>query len=736
MKFIIKRIRRGPLGRRWLAAGLGGLCLIGAGLAPERAEGAGPVGAWPAADLPVEEAVARINELRREIARHDDLYFRLNAPEISDFEYDQLKAELLFWEKKHSDETFESGPVDPVGDDRMAGFVSHRHRVPMLSLDKAMSEEDLLAFHRRMVGATGKETPVYWVEPKWDGIAISLTYGDGRLIRAVTRGNGTEGDDISANVLTIEGLPTHLKRWGPDAAGGVPARVEIRGEIFMSFAELARINQERREAGEVEFANPRNLAAGTARLRDPREAAERRLELVCFGWGAYEPEEDRPRTMEGFRDRLVAWGLPVPVSVVRAEGWEKLLEAVREVERGRESYPFPIDGAVVKLFETEEQDRLGLSRAAPQWAVAVKFAPERAVTRLVGITLQLGRTGVVTPVAELEAVQLAGSRVARASLHNAEEIARRDLRIGDYVYVEKAGDIIPTVVGRDESRARGPDSQPYRFPIQCPECGVQLLREEGRTAIRCVNDACPARLGRQLENFASALSIRGLGPATLAALIEGAGVGSAADLYQLRAEDLEGLPGLGARSAEALVRSIAASRAEPWEKVVLSLGIPGVGEQRAGLLARVFPDFGALGRATREQLTASETEGGAGLGGATAEGIATHLAKPGVQRLLQDLNSVGFQSWDEGPSSPGGGTFANEVVVVTGVLGGWSRAEITALLLAEGARVGRQVTGETTLLVAGDRAGANLGLARSLGVAVMDEAELRERLPRPAEGNK
>lgn len=722
--------RRESPGRRWLRVGLVCFCL-GAAAGPTSvwtAE-AGPTGGVEPTDRSVEVAAARIHELRREIARHDDLYFRLHAPEISDFEYDQLKAELRALEEAHSDEVATEGAVNAVGDDRMAGFQRYRHRAPMLSLDKAMSEGDLLAFHRRISLATGKVDPVYWVEPKWDGLAVSLTYEDGRLIRAVTRGNGVEGDDITDNVRRIEGVPLQL---ADSVEPRVPAWVEIRGEIFMSFAEFARLNQERREAGEAEFANPRNLAAGTAKLREPGEASARRLELVCFGWGAYEPEADRPSTLGDLHERMVAWGLPVPSQAVRVKGAEELLEAVRAVARAREGYPFPIDGAVVKLFETADQEGLGLSRAAPQWAVAVKFAPERALTRLVGITLQLGRTGVVTPVAELEAVQLAGSRVARASLHNAEEISRRDLRIGDYVYVEKAGDIIPTVVGRDESRTREPDSQPFAFPTDCPACKAELEREEGRATIRCVNDACPARLERQLENFASALSIRGLGPATLAALIEGSGVRSGADLYRLRAEELWRIPGLGPRSVEALLQSIQASRGEPWEKVVQSLGIPGVGERRAGLLAQAFPDFAVLGRASLEQLTTSETEGGAGLGAATAQGIMSHLAKPETQRLLRELSLIGFQSRDEGKRGSITGAFANEVVVITGGLRGWSRAEITARLIEEGGRVASQVTGVTTLLVAGERPGGNLARARSLGVAVIDESELMQRLQGPA----
>lgn len=584
--------------------------------------------------VPSREVIDRVHDLRREIARHDDLYFRLNAPEISDLEYDRLKAELLRLEEEYPNYDYGSSPVAPVGDDRTGLFSRHRHHTPMLSLDKAMSEQDLLVFHQRMTREFGGDGIDYWVEPKMDGIGISLTYESGRLVRALTRGNGEEGEDVTAHVLTIEGVPAEL------AGDSIPALVEVRGEIYLPWAEFARINEEQTAAGEEVFANPRNLAAGTVKLTDARQAAQRRLEFAAFGWGAFEPTEERPATLAEFRERLADWGLPVVREASPATGWKEMLEAVNRLERSREDLPFPVDGAVVKLALTEGRDRLGSSRSAPRWAIAKKFAPERASTRLLEITLQIGRTGAVTPVAELEPVWLDGSTVARASLHNADEIARRDLRIGDMVYVEKAGDIIPVIVGVDLSQ-RSAGSEPYRFPERCPSCEETLSRADGEVVTRCLNDGCSARILRMLEHFVSppAMNIRGLGPVTLAALVEQAGVRAPADLYSLRKEDLLSVKGIGERSAGNLLAAIEVSRAAEWERVIHALSLPGIGQQRARILAGLFPDFATLANATLEELAAPESAGGAGLGEA-AETVFAHLAKPGTRELLFALEAA------------------------------------------------------------------------------------------------
>lgn len=664
------------------------------------------------------EALAdRIDLLRREIARHDNLYFRLAAPEISDFEYDLLKADLLRLEGLYPDD---GDVMDlPIGDDRSGAFATQRHRVPMLSLSKAMSEEELLAFHRRMVNFFKRENIAYWVEPKFDGIAISLTYEQGRLVRAVTRGDGREGDDVTANILAVNGVTSELR--------GLlhPDLLEVRGEIYISFKEFDRINAERDAEGEVAFANPRNLAAGTVKVHDPGEVEERRLEIVFFGWGSFEPEDRRPETLEQFHRMMGAWGLPTVTSPVLAVGWMELRDAVNAVLEARGEFGHPIDGAVVKLHSVEEQDALGWGRTAPHWAVAVKFPPERRATRLLGITLQVGRTGLVTPVAELEPVSLDGARVARATLHNADEIARLDLRIGDVVYVEKAGDVIPVVAGVDfNQRAFG--SGPYFFPSSCPACGSPLERVERGGVHRCGNMTCPARRLRRLEHFSAAMKIKGLGSTTIASLVQSGLVRTPADFYRLRREDLMGISGLGERSADNLLGAIDISCEAPWETVVYALGIPGVGPSRARILARMFPDGASMAGAREEQLKGPEEDGAAGFGEAIAASVFAGLADPKMRKLIAELDSVGVKMRKDGPAAPAG-IFGGEVIVVTGRLERWSRTEVTARLVAAGARVGEQVTRETTLLIAGEKPGSKLERARILGVPVIDEETLARR---------
>lgn len=664
--------------------------------------------------------IARVHELRREIARHDDLYFRLGKPEISDFEYDRLKAELQRLEDLYPD-VFDIDPELSIGDDRTGGFPTHRHLVPMLSFEKAFSDEDVADFHRRMSDALGREEIAYWVEPKFDGIAISLTYENGKLIRASTRGNGTEGDDVTANVRTIGEVPSRLN---PEVAFPVPEVIEIRGEIFLPFAEFARINREREAAGDVFFANPRNLAAGTIKLHDPREAAERRLAFVGFGWGAFEPATARPETLKTFREMLRAWGVPTVGRAREAIGWKAMREAVNAIENGRNDLPLAIDGAVVKLGSVEDQQVVGMGPEAPKWAVAVKFAPERALTRLLGITLQVGRTGLITPVAELEPVALGGSTIARTTLHNADEIARHDLRIGDFVFVEKAGDVIPAISGVDLSR-RSPGNEPFVFPINCPSCGAALERPAGDASHHCVNRSCPAIVVRQLEHFASVVGIRGLGPATVATLVEHLGLKTAADFYRIEREDLLPVPGFGVRSTENLLAAIEESKEPVWEELVFALGIPGVGEQRAEALAKVFPGLAALRKADLERLSSPLAAGGAGWGEETAKAVLGQLKRPEMVDLLRSLEAVGVEPKVRRPQS---GPFSGEVVVLTGRLERWTRGEARVHLIRAGARVTNNVSTKTTLLVAGEKPGGKLARAKSLGILVIDEEELAKRL--------
>lgn len=581
---------------------------------------------------------ARIRELQREIAHHDELYYRKNAPEISDAAYDALKAELRRLEAAYptfNDSDAElagtaAGATTAVGDDRAEGFVKRRHGAPMLSLDKVVSDEELAAFHARAVAALDDDDPAYRVEPKFDGIAVSLVYEDGRLARAVTRGDGTEGDDITANVRALCAPPETLT---DTEGGGAPGLVEVRGEIFIGQAEFDRINRERAAAGEGLFANPRNLAAGSVKALDPATNAGRRLSLVCYGWGAWEPAAGRPETLTAFGERLARWGLPGVEGARLATGWAALLAEVETVRRERDASGVPTDGVVVKLERVADQALLGTGPSAPRWAVARKFPAERAATRLTAITWQVGRSGVLTPVAELEPVRLAGSVVARASLHNAAEIAALDLHEGDAVWVEKAGEIIPAIVEVDRAR-RSAEARACTPPAVCPACAAELATEGA--ALRCPRRSCPAQAAARVEYFVSktGVNIRGLGPATVELLVARGLVGSPADLYALEVAELADLPGLGEKSATRLVAAIGASRAAEWPAVLRALGLPGVGAARAEALARAAPDWEALLAVDVATLTA------AGFGENAAGELVAFVANPEVRAELAALAAV------------------------------------------------------------------------------------------------
>lgn len=665
---------------------------------------------------------ARIWELRREIARHDDLYYRQAQPEITDFEYDRLRVELRQLEEKYP-QFRDLDFARRIGDDRTGYFSTVQHVEPMLGLEKALSVADVETFHRRVAEELGREAVSYWVEPKFDGMAISLVYERGRLIRALTRGNGEEGDDVTANLLALGLAPLQLDTSEFDA----PERIEIRGEIFMTYDEFGRLNRMREAAGERTFANPRNLAAGTMKLHDPREAAERRLELVCFGWGVWRPEESWPETLAEYRDRLRSWGLPVVERPMEATGLSELVEVLAALEKDAADSPFPVDGAVVKVASLDEQEALGIGPAAPRWAMALKFAPTRVGTMLRGITWQVGRTGVLTPVAELAPVELRGATISRATLHNAAAIRRLDLRIGDTVFIEKAGAVIPVVAGVDVEQ-RPDAAAPYRFPERCPACQGKI---DGVDTLRCLNGRCSARLKRRVEHFADAIGIRGLGPSTVNVLVDSGLVKTPAGLYRLRREALLELSGVGERSADELLVEIEANRQPKWAALIYALGIPGIGQRRAEDLARAFPAAAVLVTAKEWILQAPLEAGGAGLGPETARAAAEFLREPRIAELLRELEELGVSpEMRDADGNGGSGAFTGEVVVLTGALQGWTRAEATRVLEEAGARVAGSVSGQTTLLIAGERPGGKLEQAKTLGVRVIGEAEMLERLGR------
>ncbi|HUG11162.1 MAG TPA: NAD-dependent DNA ligase LigA [Opitutaceae bacterium] len=631
-----------PYGTRWLA-----VCIVVAALA-----------AIGGADVPVASVIGnasqdtalnddsaheRILWLRAEIARHDDLYFKKAAPEISDAAYDALKRELVVLEQAHPE--FAQNSV--LGDDRSGRFLTYRHRVRMLGLDKSYTEAELRTFHGRHEKQLNHADLVYVVEPKYDGVAISVTYENGRLVRAVTRGNGTEGDDVTANVRTIRSLATELRATDTDgSANPIPDIVELRGEIYVSFAEFGRINRDQEEQGSEPFAHPRNLAAGTLKLTNPEEVAQRKLEIVFYGWGAWESAQGEPASQRELHTLIRAWGLPGLEHIKLASGADELWMAVQALGRERSRFGFPTDGAVVKLDAADLWEALGASDQSSRWAVAFKFAPARVRTQVRSITLQVGRTGVLTPVAELEPVVLGGSTVSRALLHNREWIAQHDIRVDDAVFLEKAGEIIPQLAGVDTA-ARPATSKPYEFPSECPECRTPVESLTGEAAVRCSNHSCPAQVRRRVEHFASkaCVDIDGLGPAMVEKLVAKGWVKDIADLYRLRREDLLTLGGNVDKSTDRLLAAIERSkRVELW-RFINGLGIPRVGAAKAKQLAAKFGSLEALAAVRAVDPTA-------GIDSAAAESVLEFLSDPRNRMMVKDLVRLGVEPKKQSAASP------------------------------------------------------------------------------------
>lgn len=656
----------------------------------------------------------RIRFLRTEIHRHDERYHRAARPEIPDADYDALKRELAALEAAHPGLAPGPSPLDAVGDDRAEGFATRRHRLPMGSLDNTYSEAELRGFDQRLRRLFGDRPIAYVVEPKIDGVAVSVTYEGGRLVRAVTRGNGVEGDDITANALRIPALPREL------AGTGHPDAIEIRGEIYMTLEEFRRINAGREEAGLETFANPRNLAAGTVKLLDPAEVGRRRLEIALYGLGfTSSPVADAQSAFHGL---LRSWGLPTVEGMRRVDDIDGVWAAIRALDEARRGFAYATDGAVVKVDDFAAQREAGSTAKAPRWAIAYKFAAERAETTLRAITIQVGRTGVLTPVAELAPVPLAGSTVARATLHNADEIARKDIRVGDTVLVEKAGEVIPAVMGvLTERRPAG--SEPYRFVEACPACATPAIRLPGEVAWRCPNVACPAQVRRRIQHFASkaCLDIEGLGEAMVDALVERGWVRGLADLYRLPARRGE-LLALGKsveKSTDNLLAAIAASRTAGLWRFFHGLGIPGVGATSAKDLALHFRSLEALAAAREESLIAIP-----GFGEKTAVAVRAFFNEPANRILIEELRELGVAP--EPPAAPeaSAALLVGTIFVLTGTLPTLTRDEAAARIEAVGGRVSGSVSKKTGYVVAGADAGSKLEKARKLGVPILDEAGL------------
>lgn len=659
------------------------------------------------------EAVA----LRREIRRHDRLYYVEAAPEISDAEYDRIFRRLRDIEREHPEIVTPDSPTRRVGGEPLAAFRTVRHGEAMLSLDNTYAVEEVVEFDGRVRRGLQVERVEYTVEPKIDGVAVGLRYVDGRFDLGATRGDGLQGDDITANLRTVRSVPLALEVTSP------PALLEIRGEVYMRERELAALNEERVEQGKAAFANTRNATAGSLKQLDPRVVASRPLRFVAHGLGAQ--RGTRFATHGELADTFESWGVPVARPQWICRDIEEAIERIRRLEGKRSTLPFPIDGAVVKVNRISLREELGATLRSHRWAVAYKYAAEQAVTRLLDITVQVGRTGVLTPVAELEPVPLAGSTISRATLHNEEDLQRKDVRIGDWVTIEKAGEVIPAVMGPLKDRRTGGEKR-FRMPRACPVCGGPVVRVEGEVAIRCGNVACPAQLKRRILHFGSrnAMDIEGLGKKLTDQLVDTGLVRDAADLYGLDADALAGLDRMGPQSAANLVDAIRASREQGLERVLLALGIPLVGERAASVLAAHYGGIDGLTAATVEELEAIEE-----IGPGIAEAVRTFFDNAANREVVANLEAAGILMSPKARTPSGANApLAGTTFVLTGTLERWTRSEASEQIRDLGGTVAGSVSGKTDYVVAGDSPGSKLARAEKLGVRILDETALADLL--------
>jgi len=668
------------------------------------------------------DLAARAKWLREEIERANYEYFVLDQPSISDAEYDRLMRELKQLEEAHPTLRTPDSPTQRVGAEPQSQLKKHTHLVPMLSLGNAFNEEELTEWEERIVRLAGEEVrrAGYTCELKIDGAAVSLTYADGLLVTGATRGNGTIGEDVTPNIRTIREIPLRLK------GSGHPRLMEIRGEVYMPFSRFERMNEERVKAGEPVFANPRNAAAGALRMLDPGVTASRPLRL--FGYSIAVPQGTRlgiDRQSE-LLDLLSAWGVPVAPHRLCCETLAQVHVWATKLENHvRASLDFAIDGGVVKVDDLALWEELGVVAREPRYAIARKFAPDIAETKLLAVEVNVGRTGALNPFARLEPVEIGGATVKLATLHNFDLVHQKDLRPGDWVQVKRAGEVIPQVIGPIPER-RDPTNppEPVVIPTKCPVCGTKVERDEEEVAIYCPNVACPGRQLEGLVHFASrnAMDIRGLSYARIQQLIEAELIHDVADLYSIESAQLLELDGFAEKSAEQLVVAIAASKAQPLSRLIFGLGIRHVGATAAELLARHFGDLDALAEATEEGSLAIR-----GIGETIAHAVTAYFADRSAQALVKKLRAAGV-NFREPKQVAAGGALKGLTIVITGTLPTLSRTQATELIEANGGRVTSGVSKATDFVLVGDDAGSKLEKARALGVEIIDEAGLLQRI--------
>jgi DNA ligase (NAD+) len=664
------------------------------------------------------EAEKRIGELRSEITLHDYRYYVEDAPSVPDAEYDRLMRELQALEADFPELVTPESPTQRVGGEPMEGFETVRHEIPMLSLANAFSGEEIEQFHDRVIRGLETDHADYVAEPKLDGVAISLRYENGRLVRAATRGDGATGEDVTSNVRTITAIPLQLEMRGNRQAW--PETIEVRGEIYMPLSGFEDYNARARDSGEKELVNPRNAAAGSLRQLDPRLTAQRPLAFYAYAMVA---AEGMPESHFEALQQLRSWGFPVNPEIRKVHDAAGCIAYYEEMSEKRDSLAYDIDGVVYKVDNREQQRTLGFVSRAPRWAIAQKFPAQEEITRLLEIDVQVGRTGAITPVARLEPVFVGGVTVTNATLHNLDEIQRKDVRAGDWVVVRRAGDVIPEVARVVMERRKG-DPDPFHMPEHCPVCGSAVERDEGEAAFRCTGGLfCGAQRIRSIQHFASrrAMDIEGLGEKLVVQLVEAGMVESIADLYRLDREQLTGLERMGEKSADNLLAELERSKNPELDRLLYALGIREVGEVTARSLARHFGTLEALFTADEDDLTEVED-----VGPVVASHVHAFFHEQHNIDVIAALEQAGMR-WRAVEASGGDQPLAGQVWVLTGALS-MPRARAKNLLESLGAKVTGSVSSKTSVVLAGEAAGSKLRKAEKLGVEVLDEESFRALL--------
>lgn len=657
-------------------------------------------------------AKRRIDELRELLAHHSFLYYVEDAPQISDYEYDKLFYELVALEEKYPEFDSPTSPTKRVGGKALDKFEKVTHAVKMGSLADVFSYDEVRDFVAKTNEKLGKAT-VFSVEPKIDGLSVSLVYENGRFSLGSTRGDGTVGENVSENLKTVRTIPMKTKDALP--------HLEVRGEVYMPREAFAALNEKREAEGEQLFANPRNAAAGSLRQLDSKVTASRRLDIFVFNVQAAEGIEfsSHIESLEYLKNQ----GFHIIDGIRRASSAGEIISAIEKIGAARDNLPYDIDGVVIKADSLAERKLLGENISTPKWAIAYKFPPEQKQTKLTDIIIQVGRTGVLTPNARLEPVRLAGTVVSRATLHNIDFIRERDIRIGDTVTLQKAGDIIPEIICVDKSKRNGSEV-PYEMPTLCPSCGEPVIRDD-EAATRCTNASCPAQLERHITHFASrdAMNIDGMGPAVVRLLIASGLIHNVADIYSLSAGEIEGLDRMGKKSAENLIAAIEHSKSAGLDKLIYALGIRQVGEKAARSLAEAFPDIELLFSASEEQISAIYD-----FGDISAHYIVNFFAHPQTRVLVDELKSRGVKTTYEVQKR--GNIFEGMTFVLTGTLPTMKRDEASRLIEENGGKVSSSVSAKTSMVLAGEDAGSKLTKAQSLGVRIISEEELLSMLGR------